>query len=137
MAQCKKIRKPHRKVCVGDMDDVVVFQFRNISAPIFNTVDFTEDFTNMDEESPDSFALITTPNGKTWFDGVATEFKVTHEIYVPFDERITSEIWLTIEGESEDHRVDILSVNDLENRHEIMLLTCNDQGLVNRDATQK
>ena len=136
MSECKFIKKPHRKVCVGDMIDVVIFQFRDIQSPLFNTVDFTEQFSNIDASDPSSFALIKTPRGKTWFDGVSTEVEITHEIYIPYDERITAEVWLTIEGDSEAQRIDILDVNDLEERQEIMLLTCNNKGVVSKAATQ-
>lgn len=133
MPACTSIRKKKRRVCVGDMKDVITLNDRNITPPLFNTVDFDESFTPQDSVNPDSLALVETVSGRTYFDGANTETPITHVIYMPYNPIVTAEAWITFDG----RRIDILTVEDLDERHEFLKLTCNDQGLTSREATKK
>ena len=133
MSVCQSIRKKKRKVCVGDMRDVITLNDRNIIPPIFNTVDFNENFEPQDIVNPESLALVETVTGRTYFDGANTETPITHLIYIPYNPLVTSETWITFDG----RRIDILRVEDLDERHEFLKLTCNDQGLLSRETTKK
>lgn len=132
MSQCQSIRKRKRNVCVGDMKDVITLQNRNITPPLFNIVDFDEDFQPIDPLNTERFSLIETTTGKTFFDGVNTDTPITHIIYIRFDTTVTSETWI----EFESRRFDILKVEDFEERHTYMKLTCVDRGLISKDASK-
>ena len=132
MPKCEFIRKKKRRVCVGDMKDVITLNNRDITPPLFNTVDFDENFDPIDVGNPESFSLIETVTGKTFFDGVNTETPITHIIYIPYNENVTAETWITFE----DRRIDILRVEDFDERHQFMKLTCNERGLTSREATK-
>ena len=132
MPRCESIRKKKRIVCIGDMRDAITLNDRNITAPLFNTVDFDENFSPLNSIQPEILGLVETVSGKTYFDGVNTETPITHIIYIPYNEAVTSETWITFEN----RRIDILRVEDLDERHEFLELTCNDQGLVTREATK-
>lgn len=132
MSSCQRIRKKHRRVCVGDMKDPIQLQNRDIVAPVFNTVDFNENFEPIDPLVPDTLSLIETVTGKVFFDGVNTETTVTHIIYIPYQQAVTAETWIIFEN----RRIDILQVEDLEERHEFLKLTCTERGLVSKEATK-
>lgn len=132
MSRCQAIRKKNREVCVGNMRDVIILQNRNITPPLFNTVDLDEDFQPIDPGTPERFAMIETVTGKTFFDGVGTETPITHIIYIRYDQLVTAETWI----EFEDRRFDILAVEDFEERHTFMKLTCTDRGLLTKEASK-
>ena len=132
MAICSSIRKKRRKVCVGDMRDVVILQNRNITPPIFNTVDFDESFEPINATNNESLALVETTTGKTFFDGVNTDTPITHIIYIMYDSTVTAETWVEFEG----RRIDILAVEDFDERHMFMKLTCLDRGLISKNASK-
>lgn len=132
MSKCITIRKKKRHVCVGDMVDVITFNNRNIAPPLFDTVDFDEVFTEQDPAIPERLALIETIDGKTYFDGKNTETNITHIIYCAYDESVTAETWITFET----RRIDILKVEDLDERHDFLKLTCNDEGLISRESSK-
>ena len=132
MPICQSIRKKKRRVCVGDMRDPITLNNRNITAPLFNTVDFDENFEPIDSSQPETLSLIETVDGKTYFDGVNTETPITHIIYIPFNDSVTSETWIEFEG----RRIDILRVENFDERNQFLKLTCNERGLTSREATK-
>ena len=133
MSACSAIRKPKRRVCVGDMVDVITLMTRSLDAPTFNNPDFDNVFAPLNASAPKSLAMIVTPKGKTYFDSVSeTDVDVTHYVYITYNPDVTSEIWVYFEG----RRFDVLRVEDLEERHEFMLLTCVDRGLVTKNASK-
>ena len=122
MPRCQFIKRKIRKVCIGDLGSKITLENRNIEAPEFNIVDFDEVFT---ESVPDVWAMIETVRGKTFFDGVNTEKDITHLIYIMFDSAVTAETWVKF---SDGRRLDILDVENLDERSEYMLLHCQDLG---------
>ncbi len=132
MSNCKFIRKKNRRLCIGDLIDWIIIHNRQIKAPDFDAIDFDEDFTPVVPESPGRWSMINTIHGKTWFDGVSTEERVTHEIGIEFDPGVTSENWVEFEGQ----RLDILEINPLDERKEFMLLICTNRGLITKEATK-
>ncbi len=128
MVTCIKIRRRKRTVCIGDMQDEITIQDRDIIPPEFGKTDFDENFSN----DLTVWSAIKTVTGKTFFDGVNTDTPITHEIYIFFDATVTAESWIIFE----DRRIDILKVEDFEERHEFMLLTCIDRGLLTREASK-
>jgi len=122
MASCQAIKRKRRNVCIGDLDSLVTLENRSIQAPEFDTVDFDESFTDL---ASDQWALIETVRGKTFFDGASTEVDVTHWLYINFDSTVTAETWVKLE---DGRRLDILRVENLDERSDFMLLHCTDKG---------
>ena len=122
MPRCQFIRRKNRKVCLGDLDNAITLENRAIQAPDFDTVDFDEEFT---APNPPISAMIQTVSGKTFFDGVSTEIDITHWIYINFDATVTAETWVKFE---DGRRLDILRVENLDERSQYQLLHCTDRG---------
>lgn len=122
MPRCQFIQKKRRNICIGDMEDEITLENRDIQAPDFDTVDFDETFTAL---NPPVWSLIETVEGKTFFDGVSTEKDITHWIYINFDITVTAETWVKLQ---DGRRLDILRVENLDERSDFMLLHCDDRG---------
>jgi len=122
MPVCKTIRRRHRKICIGDLDNLVKLQNRSLTAPS-SGVDATEEFTDF-QANPNVYALMETVNGKEFFDGIGTVINITHNIYIGFITGVTAETWIEFDG----RRFDILDVEDLDERKEFLRLICNDRG---------
>lgn len=127
MPVCKKIRGQKRQVCIGDKDNLITIQSRNIQTP--GTLDpnnkfyFTEAFSNI--EDFEAWAMIKTVSGETLFDDTNQAIDITHHLYVYFDENITAEKWVTLES---GDRLDIIDVENLDERGLEMLLRCSNRG---------
>ena len=127
MSKCISIRKKHRQVCVGDLEDYGTINSRAMTAPSSGGVDFTETFAL----KQNSFMMIETKRGEKIFNEVDIEQDVTHHVYVPFISGLTAEDWIDVETQ----RYDILDVEDLDNRHEYQLCRCTNRGLITKAAT--
>ena len=128
MGKCTRIRKKSRKVCAGDMQDEIKIQNRQLNAPLFGNPDFDIVFI----DALTIWAAINTVSGKTFFDGVSTEIDITHEIYIMFDAAIDTDKWV----EFENRRFDVLKIEDLDERHELIKLTCAELGANTIEATK-
>ena len=123
MANCNFIRRKHRKVCIGDLDTLIILQSRDIEAPVFDAVDFDENFTDF----PDPvWALVETAIGKSVFDGVDTDVNITHKITIRFDTTVTSETWIQFD---DGRRFDVQFTENMEERNEWLLMFCTVRGL--------
>jgi len=128
MPKCQKIQRKKRQICIGDMDEQILLQDRGIGEPLFGSVDFGEDFTNI----ATVWAAVETVNGKTFFDSVNTETDITHHFYIRFDASVTAETWITWDS----RRFDILKPEDYDGRKEFMKLTCAERGAKTIEATK-
>lgn len=120
MAICQKIRTKKRSVCIGDMIHKIEINSRSIQAPTMGGVDFGEDF----QEECTISAAIETKAGETVFDSSNTERVVTHRFYVRFEPDITAETWINFDS----NLYDILTVENLDQRSEFLLLRCTLRG---------
>ena len=121
--------RPHRKPCLGDLRDEIKLQDRNIVPPVYGSPDFDESYTDQST----TWAKIITVSGKTFFDGVNQDVNITHEITIRYDATVTaSKTWV----EFNNRRIDILSIENWEERNEWMILTCNERGLNSYEATK-
>lgn len=142
MSKCVKIRRKHRKICISDLDSEILLVDRSIQPPLAGSADFTERFLEDIGELEPVWALIETVSGKTFFDGVGTETPITHNIYIEYDELITAEFWIILDVDlrptllSGDKILDILSTQDLEERHEWLKLECTVRGNIGKAAAQ-
>lgn len=129
MATRVEVRRPRRKLCIGDLRDRIILQSRDITEPAFGARDFDEDFKQQDGV----WASIRTTAGKVFFDGVNTDIAVTHEIRIRYDSRVTAETWIELE---DGRRLDVVNVEDLEERKEYLTLLCTERGLGDREAAK-
>lgn len=120
MPRCVKLKRKKRQVCIGDLNITITLQNRAITPPL-SGVDATETFT---DSNPDIWAKLETGRGQTIFDGTNTEVDITHIFTIRFISGITAETWISFESQ----RFDILDVEDLEERHEFMILRCTNKG---------
>ena len=124
MPKCKFIKRKHRKVCIGDLDTLITLQTRDIVAPVFDEVDFDEDF--QDFPTAQVWALVETATGKAVFDGIDTDVNITHIITIRYDVNVTSETWIDFD---DGRKLDIQFTEDLEERHEWLMLFCTLRGV--------
>lgn len=120
MPVCSKIRKKKRQICIGDMRDRVIVEDRNLTAPLVG-IDASEVFSNQSS----IFALIETVTGVEFFNSVNQAIDVTHFVYIRFDSSITVEKWLRLEN---GERLDILQVENLDERNSFLKLRCTNRG---------
>ena len=128
MPKCQKIQRKKRQVCIGDMNEQIILQDRDIGEPLFGSVDFDEDFTNIEKV----WAAVNTVSGKTFFDGTGSETLITHEFLIRFDANVTAETWVEWDG----RRFDILEPEDYDGRKEFMRLPCAERGAKTIEATK-
>ena len=115
MPACKKLKRKRRQPCIGDLDTEITLQDRSITPPT-TTVDFSETFT----ENAIAWAMVNTVRGKTAFDGAEVERDITHEFTIRFLTGVDAETWVLHNGE----RYDIIDAEDLEERHDWLVLRC-------------
>jgi len=120
MSICIKIDGKKRNICIGDLDKRINLFSRSIKAPTNSSVDFDEEFVKEYEK----WAMIHTTRGAELFDGVSLTNAFTHKIYIRYEEGITQEDWI----EFNNDKYDIVDVEDLEERHEFLLLKCKIRG---------
>lgn len=119
----KVIRKGRRKLCVGDLRDRVQLQGRRLTEPAFGSADFDEAF----DPSPEAWASVKTVTGRTIFDGASQQDReITHEVRIRHDPCVTAETWIRLE---DGRRLDVVRVEDLEERHEYRVLLCTERGV--------
>lgn len=128
MSKCIKIQRKKRQICLGDLDQQITLQDRNITEPDFGKVDFGENFIKKDI----IWASVNTVSGKTFFDGVNTESIITHEFMIRYDVSVTAETWILYDN----NRYDILKTENYDGRKEFMKLICIDRGLSTLEATK-
>lgn len=117
----KKSRINHRGARIGDMRHRVYLHDRSISPPVFGSVDFDQLFVGNPR-----WAAVKTFRGKTVFDGVSRDENVTHEVFMRYEEGITSESFLQL---SDGQRLRVLAVENYEERGEYVVLMCTNRGL--------
>ncbi len=120
MPQCISLRRKKRQPCIGDMDELITLQERDLTPPP-KGVDASETFT---DTNPDIWAMIETVTGEKMFDDVGVERDVTHKFTIGFIDGISSETWILFN----DDRIDVLDVQDYEERHEFLVLRASNRG---------
>lgn len=123
MTICTNSSPRKRKICTGDLKNLITIQTRTLTSNGFEDVDYDEVFTQVIQV----WAAIKTTRGFQSFNDVGTiQNNITHKIYIRFsaDFTITSEDWLDFEGE----RYLIRDIENLEERNEYLLLYCVKKG---------
>jgi len=123
----KVLERPNRVACIGDMRERVKLHIREIVAPVFEGVDFTEKFSGIKEV----WANVKTVSGQTIFI-INIDVSITHEIIIRYDADVDSETWI----EHNKNNFKILDVEDLDERHEFLRLKCAKRGDKDLGAAQ-
>lgn len=108
-------------------NNTIILQNRNIEPPVFGSSNFDETFSG---DTDPLQAMVKTPRGKTFFDGVGTDVNITHEIVIAYVAGVTAETWVLFKG----RRIDILAVENCCEQDKVLILTCTDRGT---DAASK
>jgi hypothetical protein len=130
MAKCVQISRKHRKLCAGDLDKEIQILERDMVAPLAGEVDY--DITFDTDTAPVIYASVETPRGRAIFDGTGTQVDVTHQFGVYFDTTYSVEDFVLMEG----RYFRILDVQDLEERHEWIILSCSERGTEDNPANK-
>ncbi len=128
MSTRQTVRRGRRKLCLGDLRDRICLQTRSITEPAFGSVEPGEDFVGDSEV----WALVKTTAGKVFFNGVNADLSISHEILIRYDPAVTAETWRELE---DGRRLDIVNVEDLEDRKEYLRLFCTDRGTKDQGAS--
>lgn len=126
MAKTIIVRK-NRVSCIGDMRERIKIHNRNMQAPVFGSADLTEKFASTKEV----WANIKTVSGQTIF-VVNVDIALSHEMIIRYDENIGSESWIEYRG----NNLKIVTVEDLDERHEFLKLRCSIRGDKDLGAAQ-
>ena len=121
------VRK-RREPCLGDMRDLIKIHDREIGTPNFGDANFSENFSSTKKV----WASVKTVSGQTFFTAANVDVGLSHEIIVRYDAAITSESWIELNG----NNLKIISVEDLDNRHDFLRLRCTDRGDKDLGAAQ-
>ena len=116
-------KRPKRVICVGDLDRRVILSERKITEPGFGETDFGEDFP----DSREVWAQVATFAGRVLFNGVDTDTLISHEVSIRYSDSVTSETWVQLKDER-GTRLDVVKVENLDERNEFMLLLCKSRG---------
>lgn len=130
MAICKPMPANHRKLCAGDLIHEVQVLEKSLVPPVAGSVDYKIEFDQ--DKSPVVFASLSTPRGKVIFDNTGTGRDVTHVFGLYFNPDYTSENVVLFDGRF----FDVLDVNDLDERHEWMVLSCAERGDIGNKANR-
>lgn len=106
---------------IARSNKTIILQNRDIAPPLFGSTNFDETFSS---DSDPLKAIVKTPRGKTFFDGVGTDVNITHEIIISFVAGVSAETWILFKG----RRIDILAVENCCEDDQVLILTCNDRG---------
>lgn len=124
------LRRKARRGVVGDMTHRITIQDRAITPPDDGDVDLDHTFTT----AATVWASVETLSGETLFDGVEKDDIVSHSITIRYIEGVvSSESWILL---PDGTRLDILNVEDLEERHEWLHLLAKRTGADTLPAAQ-
>lgn len=123
MAICKKIVREKKRICTGSLKTRIIISLRSIKAPSFNNVDFDEEFNDIRTV----WAYCETVSGLTEFDDSNIEEIVTHIFYIRYipSININTVNWI----EHRNKRYKIITVENINDENEFLLIKTNSRGL--------
>lgn len=129
MPERKVMRRPIRQAPIGDLNTRVTLQNRRQVPPTFDSVDAAFEFTEAGS-SGQVWAKVETLSGRTLFDAVArVDRAVTHAVTIRRRSDVTSESWVLL---ADGTRLDVVEVENFEERGEFARLLCEASGLSSR-----
>lgn len=124
------LKRKRRRPRVGDLRDRVKLQVRTVSPPDVDEYDLDHVFA----DSATVWASVETLSGDTLFDEVAgVDVLVSHRIVIRKLAGVSAETWCELEDGT---RLDVLAVEDLDERGEFVVLTARRTGPTTREAAQ-
>ena len=111
------------------MRDRVKLQTREIREPLFGGTDFSEDFGG----TPEVFAKVRSTAGRSIFAGNNVDVAVSHEISIRFCCDVNAETWVELEDGT---LLDILAIENPEERNEYLILQCTERGPKTQEASK-
>lgn len=121
------LHRKKRQSPIGDLDTRVTIHRRRQVPPVAGSVDAAFEFTPIEADG-EVWAKVETRDGKTVFDGVANDRRVTHEVTIRALSGVGSESWVLLRDGT---RLDVVVAETLDERQEFMRLSCDARG---RDA---
>lgn len=123
MSKRTTLRRPNRTLCLGDLKEQIILHDRDLTEPEYGEVDATEDFTPINNV----WASIKTVSGKSFFAGINEgDVAITHEVSIRYRSDVSSETWIELKTGS---LLDIVAIENLEERDEWLRLQCNERGI--------
>jgi SPP1 family predicted phage head-tail adaptor len=120
VADCKRIKRKNRKVCIGDLSEEITIKGRTIQASLPGAQKFTEAFA----EGTTVWAAVETNRGDQFFDGTSLRTAATHIFYIRYLAGVTQESYI----EFNEILYDILDVEDLDERGQFMKIPARKRG---------
>ena len=125
MSKCIKIRRPNRKVCIGDLSEQIEIKTRSILPPSTNSVDFGMSLVTTSTVA----AMLETKRGEAIFDSVdvsggTIQQSINYLFYIYFIPDVTFEDMVTFKGKN----FRIINSEDLDGRSQFYLLRCSIRG---------
>ena len=120
MAACNRIKRKNRKVCVGDLNELITIKDRSLTAARPGATGISEAFTN----DKQVWAMIETTRGDQFFDGSSLQTGTTHLFYARYDASVTQEDFIFFSG----NIYDILDVENLDERSNFMKIQARKRG---------
>lgn len=133
--RCIKTIFDRQILCAGTMTDFVLIKRRAIQGTTPNTTQATEAFTDV----ADFMGHLEVRNPTKRFDGVVISDKVTHVVYIPYDQDIYEEdyntLWVEVEQtRNKNYKMDgVLNVGEQD---EYLALFLVERGFVDLEATE-
>ncbi len=124
MARCKRIGPSKRKLCVGDLRELIAFKVRFITPPA--DVNYDNTFGALISV----YAAIETVNGQSLFDNVSgQDIPITHKFYIRFIDNaaINTESWVEFQG----NNYKILTLENVDERNQYLIIRASLKGPAN------
>ncbi len=121
------LKRPNRMPCLGDLRARAILHVRSMRVPDFESVDFDEDFAGIEV-----WASIKSTVGKVQFTDVGIDTAITHKFVIRYRDDVSAETYV----EFERRRFNVVSVEDLEERHEFLSLNCREHGSKDLESTK-
>lgn len=103
------------------------------TAPAFGTVDADMTFSAHPEATM-IWAKVETKSGRTTFDGVDSDRRVTHEVTFRTLAGVTPETWLRL---PDGTRLDIIDTDSIDERGEFTMAQCESTGTNTKEAAAR
>lgn len=136
MPTTKRLKGLRARVPAGDLDTPVWLEDRVQTPPTESNADagfqFAVAHTVAELGATKTWARVLTQNGRTAFDGVDAERRVTHTVTFRRVSGITAETWIRLKDGT---RLDIVDIEDLDERGLFLHALCEATGRVGKEAS--
>ncbi len=124
MPTLHRLKRKRRRVCAGDLDTRVRIETRSQVPPPIGAVDAEFAFSPIDGDGY-VWANVQTASGRTVFDGVSQDRRVTHSIVIRALADADAEVWVVL---PDGTRLDVVQSEALDERGQFVELLCDARG---------